>query len=313
MTYAVPRTGVYLEKCPKGDKAQIGVFDPNLPGPENRMRMIEDAFREQAAPWVMQLAEEDGEWAFVDEIGYLESGSAEYMNAVRLLLERRRVIAVVRMQDTPFLREMRERPDAFCVNLDAPFGNTGCVIMASGLSKRFGDNKLLADFHGEPMINRILSTTEDIFSRRVVVTRHPEVVEICRARGIDVVLHDLPYRSDTVRLGVEAIGEVDGCMFCAADQPLLKKESIASIVLSAVNEKEDIWRASFGETPGSPVLFPRWTFDQLRDLPQGKGGGVVLKRYPERVRTVPVRDELELMDADDQETMELLRNAAFKP
>lgn len=28
--------------------------------------------------------------------------------------------------------------------------NLGCVIMASGLGKRFGDNKLMADFDGQP-------------------------------------------------------------------------------------------------------------------------------------------------------------------
>ena len=28
----------------------------------------------------------------------------------------------------------------------------GCVIMASGVSRRFGSNKLLADFRGEPML-----------------------------------------------------------------------------------------------------------------------------------------------------------------
>ena len=30
----------------------------------------------------------------------------------------------------------------------------GCVIMASGVSRRFGSNKLLADFCGEPMLCR---------------------------------------------------------------------------------------------------------------------------------------------------------------
>ena len=32
----------------------------------------------------------------------------------------------------------------------------GCVIMASGLSTRFGSNKLLADFGGRPMLCRAL-------------------------------------------------------------------------------------------------------------------------------------------------------------
>ena len=36
----------------------------------------------------------------------------------------------------------------------------GCVIMASGLSTRFGSNKLLADFGGRPMLCRVLDATD---------------------------------------------------------------------------------------------------------------------------------------------------------
>lgn len=54
----------------------------------------------------------------------------------------------------------------------------GCVIMASGQARRFGSNKLLVDFHGEPMIMRILAATEGLFACRVVVTRHQEIADI---------------------------------------------------------------------------------------------------------------------------------------
>ena len=36
----------------------------------------------------------------------------------------------------------------------------GCVIMASGASRRFGSNKLLADFCGEPMLCRAFAATD---------------------------------------------------------------------------------------------------------------------------------------------------------
>ena len=51
----------------------------------------------------------------------------------------------------------------------------GCVIMASGLGKRFGGNKLMADFDGQPLICRALTVTDGLFSHRVVVTRHADV------------------------------------------------------------------------------------------------------------------------------------------
>ena len=35
----------------------------------------------------------------------------------------------------------------------------GCVIMASGLAKRFGSNKLLAEFDGKPLLCRAFAMT----------------------------------------------------------------------------------------------------------------------------------------------------------
>lgn len=310
LTHAVPKSCVTMQNVPEGRQAQIGVYDPALPGSENKMRVC-PALEEQAVPMIRQLADSAGEWAFVDEIGYLECSSPSCMNALNALFDRKRVIAAVRKQDVPFLQEVTKRPDVFCVDLDAPFGHMGCVIMASGLSKRFGGNKLLADFHGEPMVRRILNATEGVFHRRVVVTRHPEIAGLCRADGIDVILHDLPHRSDTVRLGLEALGDVDGCLFCPADQPLLRRETIASLVLSAMHDPSAIWRPCFEETPGSPVLFPRWAFEQLLRLPEGKGGGYLIRQYPDRVRTLPIQNQWELTDADDRETLEVLLNIAL--
>ena len=188
----------------------------------------------------------------------------------------------------------------------------GCVIMASGLSRRFDGNKLLADFHGEPMIARILHATEGLFSRCVVVTRHAQIADMCKESGIDVILHDLPHRSDTVRLGLEAVGDVDGCLFCPADQPLLSRNTVAALVQAAECDMDSIWRPAHGQDQGSPVLFPKWTFESLRNLPEGKGGGYVIHQHPEKVRTISVQNEYELMDVDDRETLERLLNVQIK-
>lgn len=276
----------------------MGRFDGSLPGTENKMVLCPEGFSSLGIPAVLRCVSCGSEWITMDEIGYLEEGCEEYRDALRHLMNRKRLAAVARKQNTPFLRELTSREDVFVLDLDAPYGVLGCVIMASGLGKRFGGNKLMADFHGEPLILRALAATDGIFHRRVVVTRHRDVADLCRDRGIETVLHQLPYRSDTVRLGLKAVGEVNGCLFCPGDQPLLRRETVAALALAAVNDPQSIWRAAFEDTQGSPVLFPRWTFRSLESLPEGKGGGFVIKKHPEHLRTVRVRDRLELMDAD---------------
>lgn len=187
------------------------------------------------------------------------------------------------------------------------FPNLGCVIMASGMGKRFGGNKLMADFHGKPMIQRALDATEGLFSRRVVVTRHESVAALCRAQNVDVLLHDLPHRNDTVRLGLEALGNLDACMFIPGDQPLLRRETVSMLLKHRAENPDKIIRPAYEDTEGSPVVFPAWAFPELKNLPEGKGGGVVIKNHPHEVLRVSVSNPFELADADTPETLEMLK------
>ncbi len=180
--------------------------------------------------------------------------------------------------------------------------------MASGMGTRFGGNKLMAELDGVPLIQHVIRATDGLFARCVVVTRHDEVAELCHALGVEVILHNEQYRNDTVRLGME---DMDGCAtvtFVQADQPLISAKSIASLLSSAEEDSESIWRVSFEGTPGAPVLFPAWTFDELRALPLGKGGGYVAKAHKERVRTVEVVGKWELVDVDTVEDLQVLRH-----
>lgn len=287
-----------------GERAVIGRFDESLLGRENRMRPVEEGFAHLGIPALTRLAVSDGEWVYLDEIGYLESDFPDYCEAIRRLFEAKRVAAVVRAQDLPFLEELKKREDAFVVDLDSPFGRQGCVVMASGEGRRFGANKLMADFGGEPMICRVLAATEGIFASRVVVTRHREVEALCRERGVPVILHDLPDRNDTVRLGIGQMGEeITACMFVPADQPLLTRETVETMALSAAHENICILRAGFGVCEGAPVIFPRCDFDDLAALPKGKGGGVIIKRSPDRVRVIAAESAAELEDVDTREDL----------
>ena len=287
----------------------------------------------------IQLFDENGEKFFgegpcrllekVEQTGSLRCAAASmemaYSKALKLVKQAEEVLGFPLTQRsvggrdgggstlTPEGREFLHKYEAYrdaCVQANRelyanyfPGKTMGCVIMASGLGKRFGGNKLMAEFGGQPMIARILAATDDIFDRRVVVTRHEAVAAYCRARNVEVVLHNLPNRNDTVRLGLEAVGEVDGCMFCPGDQPLLKKETIEALINGWKRESDCIWRPSFEDQPGAPILFPKWAFSELLTLPEGKGGGFLARKYPERVRLHPVRDPYELMDVDTRETL----------
>ena len=202
----------------------------------------------------------------------------------------------------------------------------GCVIMASGLSRRFGTNKLLADFCGQPMLCRAFDATATPgIAARIVVTRSEEVQALCRAQGVPVLLHSLPGRNDTVRLGLSALleqlPELSGCMFLPGDQPLLRRETVEAMTERFCQERLypaewEIFRlgavAENDPAPlvGSPVLFGSSFFPELLTLPENKGGNVLLKKYPAQVRTVYIADSAELLDADTPEVLQQLEALA---
>ena len=187
------------------------------------------------------------------------------------------------------------------------YPQVGCVILASGLGVRFGSNKLLADFNGKPLFMRALEISEGFKNNRIVVTRHKEISEICQDKGVRVILHDLPEKSDTIKLGLEALGDIDACFFLPSDQPLLKSETLNNMVKEWGDDKEKIIRPFSGGTPGAPVLFPKWCFQSLLNLPKGKGGVWVVKENPEKVKAFEIENQLELIDADTKETFEFLK------
>ena len=177
--------------------------------------------------------------------------------------------------------------------------------MASGLAKRFGSNKLLAEFDGKPLLCRAFIVTEGL--HRVVVTRSTEVQALCEECGIPVLHHALPFRSDTVRLGLEYLlprfPAMSGCVFLPGDQPLLTRKTLdgmAAAFCAQPEKRSRIFRLCEPQsgTPGSPVLFGADYFEELRSLPEGRGGGAVAKRHAEKGTRFPVRHSAELRDAD---------------
>ena len=203
----------------------------------------------------------------------------------------------------------------------SPDSDILCVIMASGMGKRFGSNKLLADFRGEAMFRKILAATEDLPGvRRLAVTRHPEIAEACRAGEIETLLHDQPDRNQAVRLALEAAvcSKVPGAgqsaasaaprayLFCPADQPLLSRGSLLRLLTVFRSAPDRICRLSGSSGPGSPVIFPAALRDELLRLPEKTGGKAVIQAHPGLVTLVPALRDEELKDVDTPEDLDRL-------
>ncbi|HNX62997.1 MAG TPA: nucleotidyltransferase family protein [Candidatus Limiplasma sp.] len=182
----------------------------------------------------------------------------------------------------------------------------GCVILASGESVRFGSNKLLADFCGKPLLTHLLDALPGGLTT-VVVTRSVAVCELAKANGFRCLLHRQPEVRDTIRLGLAALPDTEGCLFCVGDQPLLTAETIQKVVDAYREDPTRIVRAAYGERQGNPALFPPSLYGELATLAEGEAGVTVIRRHPELVRTVQAAFAEELADADTPEALEALQ------
>lgn len=275
----------------------------------NNMTIIEDGFINCAIPAIESHLNTSPEKSFViDELGYLESSCVPFQQAVEKLLDNSHVLAVIRKQSTEFLNRICNRDDVVVIDIDNTFETLTCIIMASGMSKRFGSNKLIADFNGRTLFENAVSISHFAgFGDTLAVTRHDEIVRICEDKNIHFLRHNMPYRNEMVQLGVSRVlsnasssgkPQPQGILFLPSDQLLITRTSLQLLCLTFIYYGDKICRLSFNETAGSPCIFPAGYYDELLSLPEKKGGGFLTKKYPAQVVLVPVRDEYELYDID---------------
>lgn len=190
----------------------------------------------------------------------------------------------------------------------------GCLILASGQGKRFGSNKLRADLCGRPLLAHTLDCLPSgVFAKTLVVTRWPQVAQLCAARGVACLLHDREDRSDVIRLGIRYMEGMDGCLVCQGDQPLCRPASLAALAQAFERQPDCIHRLAWQGVGASPVLFGAAHFSALASLPPKTGGSAVLKRFPRQIRLTEAQSPCELWDADTPQALERIARALQSP
>lgn len=184
---------------------------------------------------------------------------------------------------------------------DLPAADTAIILMAAGIGRRFGSNKLLAPFHGRPLWEyaweRAVEAKKELGIQVLMVSGYqpllqaPEVIPVC---------NDLPLlgASHTVRLGVkeaEKLG-MQYAVFMVSDQPMLKTSSLKRLI--EAREPGKIVCLSKDGRAGNPVVFHRDFFPELLALTGDRGGKMVMHRHMDAVKWVEADEMSELTDID---------------
>lgn len=185
----------------------------------------------------------------------------------------------------------------------------GYVIMAAGNARRFGDNKLTAQLQGRSLIQRAMEAVPtESFDRVVVVTQYPEIMRLAEEFHFSAVHNAHPELgiSHTLQLGLTMLRDCGGVLFSVADQPLLRRETVAKLTTLWQSQPEKIAALSSGGQRGNPCIFPARFFPELMALEGDRGGSAVIRRHEEDLILLETAAE-ELYDVDTAAALELLK------
>jgi len=168
---------------------------------------------------------------------------------------------------------------------DAPEYGTSLdvVLLAAGMSRRFGSSKLMADVAGKRVLEIALAQLLDLRAGRLIVVVGPEsVIELpgLRNPAVTIARNAKPAAglSSSIRIGLRGVGPgADGVMLCLADQVAVSADDYRRLVEAWRARPEAPAAAFYREQLGAPAIFPRSWFGDLRALAGDRGAGALLR------------------------------------
>lgn len=183
------------------------------------------------------------------------------------------------------------------------------IVMASGFSKRLGQNKLTLPWDDSNLFeNTLRQIPYEYVNRVIVVTRYRELKDIAEKYPVELVFHDELEVSDTIKIGMNTLGEHHGTMFLTCDQPMRKKSSLMELLKVFAENRNSIVRLGYDGMVGNPVIFPSACDDDLQGLSKGEKGSAVIARHGSAPIVVEADSQWELIDIDTIDTYEKLKS-----
>lgn len=194
--------------------------------------------------------------------------------------------------------------------------NIDGIILAAGLSKRFGRPKQLIEWRGRPLIQHVVEIALASRLRHVIVVIG-YVADQVRAALSPVAQHphlNVVYnpdyeegRASSIRRGLRALPQdAQAAMFLACDQPLITTELLNALIDTFVQHRPLICYPVFGSIRSNPTIFAAELFPELMMLTGDVGGSALIEKYRSRVCEHLVSASRPLTDVDREEDLQAL-------
>jgi molybdenum cofactor cytidylyltransferase len=169
------------------------------------------------------------------------------------------------------------------------------LLLASGASRRFGSNKLVAPLGGRAVVRWSAEALADAVDDGWVVVRVGDAEVRAALHGLPVHLIENPDAREgiasSIRAGVAALtAEAEAVVITLGDQPAIDREVIRRVVAAWHNRQRDTNAvvAEYDDGRGHPALFGATLFPALRALDGDRGARELLASLGDAVMIVTV-------------------------
>ena len=165
------------------------------------------------------------------------------------------------------------------------------VVLAAGLARRMGRQKLLLQLQGKPVVRwsveHIAGHVEDV----VIVTGPDDTALRQALDGLTVRFAVNPRPQDgqgtSIAAGIAALKPwTTAALIALGDQPRMPAPVVPALLDAFRRSGKAIVAPVYQGVQGTPVLFSSEVFAELRALKGDAGARAVVKDDPERVETV---------------------------
>ena len=201
------------------------------------------------------------------------------------------------------------------MSTESDAGSLHAVVLAAGVSSRFGSAKQLVRIGDRPLLSLITGRAAEVVGHALIVVLGAAAAELSpllRHSPGSIVINR-SWReglASSIRAGIARVpASSAGVMLVLADQACVTAEDLRRLAGVWRRQPECLVAARYAATVGVPAIFPQHLFGELSELKGDTGARVLLKRHADRLVTVPMASAAFDLDTPD-DLLELTSTAS---